>query len=107
VATDDLARLRALAHCRAMLFHCNGMVRRGDARSATTLTLGWPADADERRAAAILQVGDRLAVSPAELLWVCAFYARIGDALVRGIADLAIWREIGHIRLANVACDGI
>jgi hypothetical protein len=107
VTDGDVARLRALAHCRNILFHCNGLVRRGDTRHAASLTLGWPANADEGQAATILRVGERLAVSPAELLWVCALYCRIGDALVRGLGDLAIRPDIRHIGSANVACDGI
>ena len=76
------ARLRALGRCRDMLFHCGGVVRRGDDRHAVTLTLGWPDDRAEGLAR-VLPIGERLAVSPADLAWVCAFYVRIGDGLLQ------------------------
>ena len=75
-------RLRALGRCRDMLFHCDGVVRRGDHRYATTLTLGWPAGTNED-VSQILQLGDRLSISPADLARICAFYIRIGDSLLR------------------------
>lgn len=74
-------RLRALGRCRDTLFHCNGVVRRGDRRHARSLTLGWPSGmhADPSR---VLQIGERLPLNAADLAWICAFYVRIGDSLL-------------------------
>lgn len=75
-------RLRALGRCRDALFHCGGLVRRGDHRHAETLTLGWPRDSLQA-APRVLRMGERLSVSPADLAWICAFYVSIGDNLLR------------------------
>lgn len=75
------ARLRALGRCRDTLFHCGGVVRRGDRRHAQTLTLGWPSETPEG-GSRVLRIGERLSVSQADLSWICAFYVRIGDSLL-------------------------
>lgn len=77
---SDEPRLRALGRCRDLLFHCDGVVRRGDTRDMQSLTPGWPIDGRDGLDAA-LQIGERLTVSPAELSWICAFYVRIGNEL--------------------------
>ena len=86
--SDDLARLRALGRCRDCLFHCNGVVRRGDERRAPGMTVGWPADANGDGAGARLALGERLAVSAADLAWVCAFYERIAGDLLEDVRDV-------------------
>ncbi len=82
--THDLARLRALGRCRGSLFYCDGVVRRGDTRQGRTLTLGWPTDGEDSGADVVLTLGECLAIGPAELAWVCAFYTRIGNDLAQG-----------------------
>jgi len=79
------ARLRALGRCRDTLFHCGGVVRRGDRRHARTLTLGWPGDMPDG-GARVLQIGEHLSLGPADLAWICAFYVRIGDSLLERAA---------------------
>ena len=81
----DLPRLRALGRCRDCLFYCNGVVRRGDERRTASMTVGWPADARGDAAGVRLALGENLAVSPADLAWVCAFYDRIAGDLVEDI----------------------
>ncbi|MBA2932903.1 hypothetical protein HZF05_02220 [Sphingomonas sp. CGMCC 1.13654] len=78
------ARLRALGRCRDALFHCSGVVRRGDRRHTTTLTLGWPSDTAEG-VPPVLDLGERLSVSQADLAWICAFYLSIGENLLRPV----------------------
>lgn len=75
-------RLRALGRCRDALFHCDGVVRRGDCRHTQTLTRGWPSET-LGGVSPMLRIGERLVVSPADLAWICAFYVRIGDSLLR------------------------
>ncbi len=82
---DDLPRLRALGRNRDCLFHCNGVVRRGDERRASSMTVGWPIDASSDGTGARLALGESLAVSPADLAWVCAFYERIAGDLVEDV----------------------
>ena len=86
-------RLRALGRCRDTLFHCNGIVRRGDRRHGTTLTLGWPSEA-RGGLSRELQIGEHLSLSAADLAWICDFYVRIGDSLLEraatGAAALAV-----------------
>ena len=82
---DALPRLRALGRNRDCLFHCNGVVRRGDQRRAARMTVGWPADAQGDGAGVQLPLGESLAVSPADLAWVCAFYDRIAGELVEDV----------------------
>ncbi len=84
---DDLPRLRALGRSRDCLFHCNGVVRRGDERRASSMTVGWPADANGDGTGARLALGESLAVSLSDLAWVCAFYERIAGDLVEDVRD--------------------
>jgi hypothetical protein len=78
---DGSDRLLALSRCRALLFYCGGVVRRGDRRGIVGLTLGWPSDMQDG-AAAILQRGDRMIVGPDQLAWICSFYERLGSLLL-------------------------
>ncbi|WP_019832693.1 hypothetical protein [Sphingomonas sp. PR090111-T3T-6A] len=75
--------LRALGRCRDTLFHCGGVVRRGDDRDAQTLTLGWP-NGLGGTVAHVLRIGDQLSLSPADLAWISRFYIHIGDLLRAG-----------------------
>lgn len=86
--TDDLPRLRALGRSRDCLFHCNGVVRRGDERRMASMTVGWPADVRGDGAGVRLGLGERLAVTPADLAWVCAFYDRIAAGLVEDMCGV-------------------
>jgi hypothetical protein len=78
---DGSDRLLALSRCRALLFYCGGVVRRGDRRGVEGLTLGWPSDM-QGGAAAILQRGDQLVVGPEQLVWICSFYEQLGVLLL-------------------------
>lgn len=84
-SADDLSRLRALGRSRNCLFHCDGVVRRGDERHAASMTVGWPADVRGNGAGAQLALGESLAVTAADLAWVCAFYDRLAVELVEDI----------------------
>jgi hypothetical protein len=78
---DGCDRLLALSRCRALLFHCDGVVRRGDRRGVPSLTLGWPCNMQEG-AAVILQQGDHLIVGARQLAWIGAFYEQLGTLLL-------------------------
>lgn len=68
----DEAQLRALGRSRECLFHCAGLVLRGDSPGDAFMTTGWPASAADD---APLR---RVAVGGDDLVRVCAFYRRIG-----------------------------
>ncbi len=76
---DDHARLTALARSRDCLFHCEGLVRRGDRRGDASMTVGWP-----MREGAVLPrvaIGERLSLSGAELDEICGYYRAIAAQL--------------------------
>lgn len=80
----DLVRhLSALGRCRDCLLYCDGWVRRGDSRTISTLTTGWPATA--AGAAISVAIGERLIVGSDALTWICDFYRRIADDVVRAL----------------------
>ncbi|MEP9361278.1 hypothetical protein [Sphingomonas sp. KR3-1] len=72
VADPDRARLLALGRTRDCLFHCGGLVRRGDARDGGAMTIPWrgAGSAALRR----VPLGERLELSAAELLEICHYY---------------------------------
>lgn len=76
----DHARLTALARSRDCLFHCEGLVRRGDRRGDAAMTVGWPM----RDGAALprVAIGERLSLSGAELDEICGFYRAIAAQLL-------------------------
>lgn len=80
--TGHDTRLRALGRCRDALFHCGGLIQRGDHRHSRIFTLGWPGDA-AGGAPKVLDLGERFSVSAADLAWICAFYVSIADDIVR------------------------
>lgn len=75
----DHARLAALARSRDCLFHCEGLVRRGDRRGDAGMTVGWPM----REGAALprVAIGERLSLSNAELDEICGYYRMIAAQL--------------------------
>lgn len=79
VADPDRARLLALGRTRDCLFHCGGLVRRGDAGDDGAMTVGWhgPGGSALRRVAA----GERLEPLPAELLEICLYYRALAVRL--------------------------
>jgi len=76
--SPDHDRLLAIARSRDCLFHCAGIVRRGDDRTAARLTVGWPEDGPPRAYA----VGERIVVGAADLNGVCRFYDRVAADLL-------------------------
>lgn len=80
VPNADHARLVALGRSRDCLFHCDGLVRRGDAPGDGAMTAGWPmpGEARLRRVA----IGERLSLSGAELDEICAYYRVIAARLL-------------------------
>jgi len=76
---DDHARLIALARSRDCLFHCEGLVRRGDRRGDISMTVGWPM----RDGVALprVAIGERLSLSGAELDEICGYYRAIAAQL--------------------------
>lgn len=82
LATNDLPRLRALGRCRDCLFHCGGVVRRGDVRHAPVMTVGWPEDTRGNGRGMMVALGDRLPVELPDLAWICGLYNRIAGDLV-------------------------
>lgn len=83
VADPDRARLLALGRTRDCLFHCGGLVRRGDDRRAAALTVGWHGGGPALWRVA---VGGRLEPSATDLLEICHYY--------RGLA-LRLFNEAG------------
>lgn len=79
----DQARLRALGRCRATLFYCDGLVRKGDTRHVPSLTMGWPEDTASEGTAAELPIGEYLSITGDQIAWICRFYARIGGELAQ------------------------
>jgi hypothetical protein len=87
--SPDHARLLAIGRSRDCLFHCGGIVRRGDRRGDRVMTAGWVRP-DSARAVQIA-IGERLAIDAADLAQLCGFYdALAGDLL----AALAAHRRI-------------
>lgn len=81
--SPDHARLRAIGRSRDCLFHCGGIVRRGDGRGESTMTPGW--FLSDRRGPR-LAMGDTLYIGRHHLAELCAFYdAVVADLL--GIFD--------------------
>lgn len=79
----DHRRLRALRRSRDCLFHCGGVVRRGDGRGDGMLTAGWadPGTADLRRFA----LGQTLVVTAADLADIGTFYESLAADLLRAV----------------------
>jgi hypothetical protein len=101
-------RLRAIGRSRDCLFHCGGIVQRGDRRGGALMTAGWPpSDADSASPGRVLAIGDRLSVAPIDLDRVCRFYDAIADALAAQVASIDFPRRSVYTELANVAYDGI
>jgi len=91
----DHARLRAFGRTRECLFHCAGIVRRGDTRDAAMLTTGWR-DAEGLRR---VPVGDELVVSAGDIADACNYYeALAGQLLVEGALYLAARTEAPRSR---------
>lgn len=83
--SPDHARLRAIGRSRDCLFHCGGIVRRGDLRGDIAMTAGWSrADA---AAPARVAMGERLSVGADELAETCRFYDGVVRDLLAAFAD--------------------
>jgi hypothetical protein len=80
LASPDHDRLLAIGRSRDCLFHCAGVVRRGDSRSAPRMTAGWPAS--RGRPLRSFAVGEPLAIDAAALHDVCRFYDRVAADLL-------------------------
>lgn len=81
---DRRARLRAIGRSRDCLFHCGGIVRRGDGRHDRRMTAGWPATGDASDAPPLrLPLGEKLLVSAIDLQRVCQFYDRLATDLTQ------------------------
>lgn len=80
VDDPDRAQLLALGRTRACLFHCEGLVRRGDAHGSPTLTIGWRADGGTGLAR--VAVGERLDPSAAELREIGRYYRTLAGRLL-------------------------
>lgn len=72
--------LRSIGRVRDCLFHCGGLVRGPDHRHSNVLTLAWRAGSARQRAT--LAVGDRIDLTAADVLTICALYRRIAAELV-------------------------
>jgi hypothetical protein len=82
----DHARLRAFGRTRECLFHCAGIVGRGDARDGAMLTTGWRDASGLRRIA----VGGELVVSAGDIADACNYYETLaGQVLAEGALYLA------------------
>lgn len=79
-ADPDRARLLALGRTRDCLFHCGGLVRRGDARGGAVMTIGWHGAGG----GSLLRVavGERLDPSARELLDICLYYRALAARLL-------------------------
>jgi len=80
-ADPDRARLLALGRTRDCLFHCGGLVRRGDARGGAVMTIGWHA-AGAGGSLLRVAVGERLDPSARELLDICLYYRALAARLL-------------------------
>lgn len=78
VADTDHARLRAFGRTRDCLFHCAGIVRRGDRRGGAILTTGWRDASSLRR----VGVGGELIVSAGDIADACSYYENLGGQLL-------------------------
>ena len=86
VADADHARLRAFGRTRECLFHCAGLVGRGDVRGGAMLTTGWRDDSGLRR----VPVGEALIVSAGDIADACGYYeALAGQLLAEGALYMA------------------
>lgn len=80
--SPDHGRLRAIGRSRDCLFHCVGIVRRGDRRHDRRMTAGWPpSDGSEHAPGLILAIGEPLIIVPVDLARICRFYDRLADDL--------------------------
>lgn len=94
-ADPDHARLRAFGRTRECLFHCGGIVGRGDARGAAMLTTGWRDAAGLRR----VRVGDALVVSAGDIADACSYYeALAGQLLAEGALYMAARLDVPRAR---------
>lgn len=80
VADPDRARLLALGRTRDCLFHCGGLVRRGDARGGAVMTIGWHGAGGGTLLR--VAVGERLDPSARELLDICLYYRALAARLL-------------------------
>lgn len=83
LVSRDYRRLQALGRSRECLFHLDGRVRSGDYPGNPTFTAGWPEDGDPAGSLRLVEVGDCLIPTGAELANVAAFYRRLASALGR------------------------
>ncbi|WP_380874512.1 hypothetical protein [Sphingomonas sp. DBB INV C78] len=108
----DHERLRAMGRTRDCLFHCGGVVRRASYAGTRTMIAGWPPGTAAAKAPGlVLQLGDRLEVTPLDLARACQFYHDIADTIVADTKIFIGWIEFpassGYIGNAIVACDGL
>lgn len=80
LASPDHDRLLAIGRSRDCLFHCAGIVRRGDNRSARHMTAGWPTSGGGPLHA--LAIGERLTINALDLHGVCRFYDHVAADLL-------------------------
>lgn len=80
--SPDHGRLRAIGRSRDCLFHCIGIVRRGDQRHDCQMTAGWPPSNDSEFAPGLtVTIGEPLDILPIDLARVCRFYDRVAHDL--------------------------
>lgn len=80
--SPDHDRLRAIGRSRDCLFYCDGIVTRSDSRHGGTMTVGWPCGEHAGGLGRSIAIGERLVVTPANLVWISAFYDRLAMDLV-------------------------
>jgi hypothetical protein len=72
--SPDHDRLLAIGRSRDCLFHCGGIVRRGDGGAAMYMTAGWPSP--------LFAIGERLTIDAQDLHSVCRFYRHVAADLL-------------------------
>lgn len=91
LCSPDHDRLRALGRSRDCMFHCDGLVRRGDGPDSGYLTLGWTDGAGAKADTAApfvprpllrADVGERIEVSSLSLIDVGQFYLGAARSLI-------------------------
>lgn len=78
--SPDHDRLLAIGRSRDCLFHCAGIVRRGDSPTARQMTAGWPAS--KGASSPVFAIGARLTINASDLHGVCRFYRHVGADLL-------------------------
>lgn len=82
--SPDHARLRAIGRSRDCLFHCGGIVRRGDRRGDRLMTAGWARP--DSPGVVQIAIGERLPIAAADLVQLCRFYDALAGDLLEALA---------------------